>query len=517
MPSLDPGFTTHTNCAITPHIGAPAYFAALKSRIDALTGASGDFILIAGWWLRRDVSLGGTTLTDLLIAKARAGVDVRVLGWVMPPSILQNSRAQAAPPLRGIFNLNGDTMTFVNTLRAEPHLAEKAVLNILAHPAGAVHTKMAVVGSAAHATGFTGGIDLLATRLPPSWHDVEAQVDGPAVQGLYDTFRAMWNEVRRRSPVSLRAGGVSCQSHNAPSSGGSFSAGSPGGMPDLPARTLTSSSSGHARVQSVRTFPRMRFGSAGVVASMGGASVPTNDPLSFAPSGLFEIRSAWERGISGAQTYIYIEDQGFTSTEVFGWVNAAVKASETLQVVLLTGLFDPNDDPNNDTAKFFRVAVNNHLITGLNAAQLARVGVFSHQTKTIHSKTTIVDDTWAIVGSANSMRRSLYTDVEHAVAYQDDGGSIATYRMTLWGVHQQASVPTVQAGLSRWFSLPFQGSGPTPPHGIVRLRLPLAATTLTADEQVIYDEVMDADSRQEWGTRLLSLFMRQAGVGSLSP
>ncbi|MVN86456.1 hypothetical protein GO986_06725 [Deinococcus sp. HMF7620] len=516
MPSLDSSFTTHSGCTITPHIGGPPYFAALKAKIDALTGAAGDFIYIAGWWLQAGTNLGGTPLADLLKAKARAGVDVRVLGWVMAPSILQNSRAQAAPQLRSILGLNGNTMSFVNALRAEPNLADKAVLNILAHPAGAVHMKMAIVGSSASATAFTGGIDLLNSRLLPSWHDVEAQVDGPAVQGLHDTFRLMWNEVRGRSPVSLTAGGVTCTSHTAPSGGGSLS-GAPAGMPDLPARTLTTATGGQSRTQSLRTFPKMRFGSVGGIASLGGASIPSNDPLSFAPGGLFEIRSAWEKGIQGAQTYIYMEDQGFTSGEVFDWVNAAVKANDTVRVVILTGLFDPNDDPNNDTAKFFRVAVNTHLLAGLSAAQSARVGVFSHLTKTIHTKSTIVDDAWAIIGSANAMRRSLYTDLEHSVAYMDGAGAIARYREALWGVHLQQSAPDVQAGLTAWFSLPFQAPGPPPPLGIVRLRLPLPATTLSAQEQIIYDEVMDADSRQEWGTQLLRLFMQQAGAGSFAP
>lgn len=516
MPSLDSSLTIHSGCAITPHIGGPPYFAALRAKIDALTGAAGDFIYVTGWWMRADTTLGGTTIADLLMAKARAGVDVRVMGWVMAPSILQNSQAQAAPQLRSILGLNGDTMTLINTLRAEPRLAEKAVLNILAHPAGAVHMKMAIVGSGSTATAFTGGIDLLNSRLRSDWHDVEAQIDGPAVQGLFDTFRLMWNEVRGRTPVSLTALRVSCTSHVAASSGGSSSPGTPG-MPDLPPRTLTTSSSGHSHAQSLRTFPKMRFGSVGVVASLGGASIPSNDPLSFAPNGLFEIRTAWERGIQGAQTYIYIEDQGFTSAELFDWVNAAVKASETLKVVMLTGLFDPNDDPNNDTSKFFKLAVNNHLIVGLNAAQLARIGVFSHLTKTIHTKSTIVDDSWAIIGSANAMRRSLYTDMEHSVAYTDDSGAISSYRADLWGVHQQRSAPDVQTGLSGWFSLPFQGAGPTPLLGIVRLRLPMPAATLSAEEQVMYDEVMDADSRQEWGTRLIRMYMQQHGAGSFAP
>lgn len=504
MPSLDPAFPTHAGCSVLPLIGGPAYFTAIKAKIDALTGAAGDFIYLTGWWLDPNFSLGGgTRLTDLLIAKARAGVDVRVMGWVLAPSVLQNSQAQSAPQLRSILGLNGQTMSFINALRGEPLLSAKAVLNILAHPAGAVHTKMAVVGNAATVTAFTGGLDFQQARHQPMWHDVQTQVAGPAVQGVFDTFRLMWTEVRGRPPVSLSAGGVSAVSHTL------F-------MPDLPARTLPGGGSGTARVQSVRTFPQMRFSSVGSVASLGGASIPTNTPLSFATSGLFEIKAAWQSGITGAQTYIYIEDQGFSSREVFDWINAAVKASPTVKVVVLAGRVDPNDDVNSGTDKFFRIAVNNHLLAGLNAAQIERVGVFSHQTKVIHAKTTIVDDSWAIVGSANAMRRSLYTDVEHSLAYMDDGGSVTAYRTELWGVHLQRTAPTPAGGLSGWFSLPYPG--PDPAHfDIRRLRLPLPAATLTAEEQVMYDQVMDADSRQEWGGPLIDFYMRQYGVGSFSP
>lgn len=507
--SPPPAVTTHQGCQVIPHIHGRSYFAALKSRINALgtNGVANQFIYIAGWWLDPAFSLDGASgvrLVDLLIQKARAGVDVRVLGWVLAPEVLQSSLTQGARDAEGMLNLNRLTMEFINGLRAEPALANKACLNILSHPAGAVHLKMAIVGTPSQAVGFTGGLDFRGDRHNSNWHDVQAQVSGPALQGLYDTYRQMWNEIRGRPTVRLSASGMSCDSHRS-------------GMPDLPAQTVTGAA-GSLHVQSLRTLPRFRFSPSVSLGSSLGLGLPTNTPLSYAPNGLFEIKEAWQRGIGAAQKYIYIEDQGFWSREVFDWINAAVRANDQLRVVLLGGQADPNDRPSSLPEKLFRVAVNNHLIRGLNAAQLARVGLFSHEVKTIHTKSTIVDDLWAIVGSANCMRRSLYTDFEHSVAYMDpDSRLVAEYRRDLWGVHLGEGIPDLNTGLGRWFAIPFRGAGPVGPTNIVRLRLPLPATTLTVDEQAIYDQISDPDSREAWGGALVDMYMRQHGVGSMSP
>lgn len=507
MPSLDSSITTHPNCDITPLITGPAYFAALKAKIDALgtNGAGEPFIYLAGWLFSPTFPLAaGTQLTDLLTQKARAGVDVRVLAWVMAPEMLRNPRVQSAPDTQSMLRLNASTMRFINALRTEPALANKACLNILSHPAGAVHFKMAVVGSANDATGFTGGVDFEELRRDPIWHDVQAQVNGPVVQELFNAYRQMWNEVRGRSTVRLTASGVTCDSHTS-------------GTPDLPSRTITSPSSGHLRVQSVRTIPLMRFSSTPLLASLGGESIPANRPVSFAPSGLFEVKRAWESGIRGAQTYIYMEDQGYTSTEVFDWVNGAIKANDQLQVILLAGRGDPQDPPHGLNEEFFRIAINDHLLAGLGAGQIDRVGLFSHHTKVIHTKTTIVDDSWAIIGSANCMRRSLYTDFEHSVAYMDDDdNAVGAYRADLWGHHLQRSFISLDAALQAWFAIPYPTPGTPPSFGLSRVRLPLPTASLNADERVLYDQVFDVDSRQEWGGPLIQLFMKQHGVGSLS-
>jgi hypothetical protein len=173
MPSLDPAIAKiYDNCELKHHIGGLNYFAALKRKIDTLgTGdTSSQFIYMAGWRFQPAFTLDGRTrLVDMLIAKAKAGVDVRVLGWVLAPSIYANDRMAGASELADLMDTNAETMEFMNLLRAEPRLADKACLNILCHPAGAIHMKVALVGSAAGVTAFTGGIDCGVRRLKPEW------------------------------------------------------------------------------------------------------------------------------------------------------------------------------------------------------------------------------------------------------------------------------------------------------------------------------------------------------------
>jgi phosphatidylserine/phosphatidylglycerophosphate/cardiolipin synthase-like enzyme len=507
-----------TGCEVLPMIDGPNYFNDLKSEINRLgTGeTAGQFIYIAGWWCAKDFSLDGASaaskLADVLKAKSRAGVDVRVLGWVLAPEVMQSPQVQSNAGISSIVGLNGDTMSFVQRLQAEPSLANKACLNILAHPAGAAHLKMAVVGTSTQAIGFTGGLDLQQGRFSSGWRDVQTRLTGPAAQNFFDAFRAMWNEVRGRSPVTLTA-----PSSQTPGSPPVTVTSHTSSMPDLPARTIASSSPSRMHVQPARTLPRFNFAS---LASLSG-QLPRNSPLSFAPTGLVEVSTIWEKAIKAAQEYIYIEDQAFYSREVFDWVNTAIKANSELKVVLLTGGADPFDTPNATMVKFLSIAVNNHLLAGLSTAQRDRIGLFHHRSTFIHSKTSIIDDQWAIIGSANSMRRSLYTDFEHSIAFMDENGNaVPNYRATLWGTYFQATIPTVSGGLSRWFSIPFRGSGGTPPLPIIpidRLRLPLTAATLTADEQALFDEIYDCDSRDPWGDDLMGLVMRQAGTGMLSP
>ncbi|KAB2390020.1 phospholipase D family protein [Actinomadura montaniterrae] len=522
VPPSQPLPATFKGCEVTPLIDGTTYFDELKKQLAKLgVGSPAEnaqqFIYIAGWDLHlmggkilpapgssgtytplvelaKPFSLDGPALpdqlNDLLKAKARAGVDVRILGWasfaIMADNYVQSKGVEHG--LANIRNVNLATLTAVMDLRTEPKLAEKAWVNILTHSAGSAHTKLVVLGSSTSAMGFTGGIDFVGDRHgsqphpAKQWHDVQAKVEGPAVQAMFDFFRAMWNEVRGRKVKPFRVGFAGLDSHTP-------------GSPELAPRTLVTPSQAKHHVQSLRTLPQFNYKSSN--------RLPENDKISFAPSGVFEVRTAWLKAIKAADRYIYIEDQGFWSIELMSRLHDAVQAKPDLKVILVVGVADPNDPV---FPPYGLVALTQGLLKGLTPAQRGQVAMFTRNV-IVHTKSTIVDDHWAIIGSANAFRRSLYTDIEHSVAVLDEEDSLVqVYRVELWSdsfelpFADQPLIVNIDKALNVWnpaWGTP--GSGVTLPAGIKPVVLPTAEKTLTANEQERYDMFADVDSRDEWG------------------
>lgn len=494
-----------TQNKVTPLINGSTYFTELKSRLNALDTSRNAFFYIHGWWFSSAFSLDGASspnsIVDLLKQKSADGVDVRVMGWVSAPEVM-GSRilASMGSDPTGIMGLNNDTMMFIRDLRAEPTLQHKAICNILTHPAGAAHLKMCVMGDDTQAFAYTGGIDLYPNRHDRSWEDVQLKTEGPGARGVFNYYRDLWEEIRGRNVVSLvnpAPGGITLNSHST-------------SMPTLAARTIGTATSEKIHVQSGRTLPQYRFASGPIDRAI----VPTNTPLSFAPNGMFGIKEMWHKGISGGDKYIYIEDQAFWSAEVSQWLNTRIKAENDLKIILHTGRWDPNDRANPLNTKLRVVAINTHLLAGLSASQLNRICFVSNQAKTIHAKTTIVDDAWSLIGSANYMRRSLYSDFENSYGIMDeDGLAVGSYRQNLWDFHFGAAEPDVDRAIARWFALPTGAAGP---NNLRRIVMPFTpAQSLTAEEQTMVDEIQDFDSRNVWGSNLMSL-AAQAGTAIIS-
>ncbi|HMG61587.1 MAG TPA: phospholipase D-like domain-containing protein, partial [Streptosporangiaceae bacterium] len=112
-----------------------------------------------------------------------------------------------------------------------------------------------------------------------------------------------------------------------------------------------------------------------------------------------------------------------------------LRAKPDLKVILLHG-GDPADQKSGDLPE----AINRHLIPGLSEEKkfthsgIKGVEFWAWSGVTVHCKVTIIDDVFCIVGSANAMRRSLYTDVELSVAILDSTGSglVSRLRRDLW-------------------------------------------------------------------------------------
>jgi phosphatidylserine/phosphatidylglycerophosphate/cardiolipin synthase-like enzyme len=362
----------------------------------------------------------------------------------------------------------------------------------IGHLLGAMHLKMVVAHDGTKPWAFIGGIDFVPNRVagemhPGSedWHDMAVAVDGPAVQVFYDLFRNLW-DTQKASPVqSFLVNGRKINSVEPATTT----------IPLRPA--LPAIGSGRHRVQVARTLPQYNFRL--IKPSYGTTALP------FAPNGAFEVKVALRKAISAATQYVYIEDQSFWSQEVMDWLKARLQSHPTVKVILLTGAPDPSDPPNDGPLV---EAINGHLLgvgspTPLIASQIARIGLFVRKNIIVHAKVTIIDDHWLFAGSANCMRRSLYTDGELSVATLDENDQLAKQvRVDLWGGHfgkspgsQRNSLRELNRALNVWNSA-WGAARPYPlPSARIDTRplpLPPAAVPFNLAEY----QVSDADSRQ---------------------
>jgi len=488
----------HLQNEVEPMLMGPRYFARLKAAITALPATGNPVIYLAGWWFTPLFSLdqqsGGALITTLLKDKARAGVDVRVMGWVLAPELMSSTLVQtnAAEAYRTSYG----TMRFIKELRAEPRMADRALCNTLSHPAGGVHVKMAIVGNDDQMTAFTGGIDLVNDRHDPIWRDVQARMTGPAAQGAFDYFRAMWNEVQSRvvAPLSFSVtfGG---SAHSIALDNRTT------GVTAIAARTVGTATAARIHAQSLRTVPQFNFPPL--------LPLPSNQPVSFAPDGAFEVDRGWRAAIAAAQTYYYVEDQMLSSTPLCDALNDRLRADDDFRVILVTGRFDPNDAPNDIFAWIRARALNFHLLRALDAGQKARVGIFNHSTKVVHSKIAIADDLWAFVGSPNFSVRSQFTDFEHGYGFMDEAGAaVPAFRQLLWDDILGAPQPDMAAAVQRWFDIPVGGT-----LGVLqRISSPIASPGIDQMEELAADALFEVDSRQSWGSDMFSILV--AGIGS---
>ena len=199
-------------------------------------------------------------------------------------------------------------------------------------------------------------------------------------------------------------------------------------------------------------------------------------------SSRMEILHACLDGIARARSLIYVEHQYLSARPVVDALTAAVAKNRDLEVVIVL-----NQNP--DVTAYRRWQNDRLKKSGL--LEHDRVGVFSLWTTEasaqrivavnqvfVHSKVLVVDDSWAMVGSANLDGVSLYAygddfagplarrlfrnvrnfDVNVVIRDGIDGvalrGTIAALRTRLWSEHLGASQRALQARPSGgWLSL----------------------------------------------------------------
>lgn len=527
-----------TGSRVTPLLDGAEYAQALAAALDQVGNHTDpadnarQLILVAGWWLglargrlwldrsypfgipRAQLADGppfcldpwpdpaqtpfeqapdaSSALLDRLIAKARAGVDVRVLGWVS--SAIRYRRLARLVGAGHIVAVNTLTLRSIAALRAEPAIGSRALPNLIAHPAGSTHSKIVLVCDGTSTVAFAGGLDLEYSRWArtdhtgqQTWHDVVAKIDGPAVQSVYDHFKSMWDANQSRPPTRVPFDDRSMTSV-------------PFDTPDLPARAIPTASFPEASeagdatggapgidVQALETLPAARH--------KAGTWLPRNHPFPEAPQGQFTYRNALASAIHNAKRYVYAEDQLFWSTEFMDWLNKALRDQPELRAIfILSGAVDPNDPPLPYDV-YLSQAINHHLLTDLTAEQAARVHAFRRIGLTVHAKTVLVDDETTFIGSMNLGTRSFYTDIEFGVSVTDRTAAWGqAYRRRLWEHHlgEKGAAHDLDDALNVWV-------GTTETDKLRRLDLPLPEPPFTPRARRIYEAIHDPDSRRPWG------------------
>jgi phosphatidylserine/phosphatidylglycerophosphate/cardiolipin synthase-like enzyme len=352
-------------------------------------------------------------VTNVLSRAVSKGIDVRVLLWDTYPL-----PSQPTPNPKNV-------QDFLESLGMRCLLddSHKGLLN---HPLMAHHQKTAVVDSR---LAFVGGIDMMVenngdfdrwdtkghpyhTPLRPgkegqmthNWHDVHVLFEGPAVADVERNFRQRWNalvELHQQDPSLLLPE-------------------PPSQLPEVTTNTHHPTIPGNAaRVQVTRTIPKGIY--------------------SFAPEdGIATILETYQRAFAQAKRFIYIENQYLWRRTFLGFENPGLGLPHPDMEQLLQLLADAvargvvvtlvlPDNPNvgreftDDGLNFLWELAPHAVATGalkayMLGSSLQQQDQTFYRSIYVHAKTTIVDDAWLTLGSANLNNRGMRDDNEMNVA-----------------------------------------------------------------------------------------------------
>ena len=372
------------------------YYRTLRRALDA--APSDALVLFTDWRGDPDELLDGpgTAVVDVLRSAASRGVRIKGLIWRSHPDKTRFSEEE-----------NHDLAAEVNDAGGEVLLDERV------RRAGSHHQKLFVVmhpSEPARDVAFVGGIDLCHGRNDddthqgdpqrvkmdprfgptPAWHDLQAQIHGPAVAEIADTFRERWND-----PTPLRSRIRPLRKpdpHPRKDLLGSFRCED---SPDVAPGTQS--------VQVLRTYPAKR------------------PRYPFAPDGERSIARAYLKAFRRARRLIYIEDQYLWSMSAAVALGQALHDHPELRLVVVVPRYPDEDSrlsgPPNRIAQI-------NVIRHLKAIGGPRFAVYDLETERfpiyVHAKICIIDDVWMTIGSDNLNRRSWTHDSELSCAVLDE-------------------------------------------------------------------------------------------------
>src|SRR5450631_4707164 len=388
-----------TGNLVVPLVDGRTYFARLCAELEAT--AAGDqvyFLDFRGDFTER-LAGPGSEVGEVLGRAAHRGVHVFGLLWRSQPNILKQSEAANAEFVRRIDQDGGQVLLDARTRRAGSHHQKLVVIR---HP-----------GSPVRDVAFVGGIDLGLSRnddsehpgdsqvmeFPaaygprPPWHDIQAEVSGPAVHDLEHTFRERWyGSSVLDLPSPLR------QLYDR-----AYHMGAMTSRPLPEPLAADEARRGTHAVQVLRTYPaRVRR-------------------YPFAPLGERSIAHAYRKVFTRARCLVYLEDQYLWSRPVAHVIASALRDNPDLHVIAVV---PRHPDKDGAVTHVPSVLGQHDVMRACAAAGGERFAVFdleNHQGTPVyvHAKVVVVDDVWAMVGSDNLNRRSWSHDSELSIAVLD--------------------------------------------------------------------------------------------------
>ena len=456
------GGSAHEGNTVTPLVGGPATFQSVYEAISTATKI-GHYIYLLGWWVDLDVPLsnaatptsGGQQRPDTLraiFAKAvTQGVQVRVIAWDQWSDSTNkksigwlNKLADSMPKSKrdgvdcaGI--LDGRTLpagsrhrpSGIETL-APSNFLENLFPGADNVPLGSHHQKIVLVRGGQGLIGFCGGVDVNIDRIANPENrpgnpqqDVHCRLVGPATSELMSVFVKRWNAFPDHPAAGKRA---------------------LRGINDLLPRKDDKPGLQFVKIASnihvVKSYPKKNYYSI---------------ERSIAPLLIDAIQRA--------NAFIYIEDQYLGGLDVARAIKArlgrlqhvlfvvpapsiepifAPKRQEFLNILGYTG------KPGSKVRAYYRISRGK-----------SKFGPLTY----IHSKSWIVDDVFAVVGSANVNRRGWGFDSESIAAVLDESpvpgnpSFAQSLRMQLWAMHLGLDASKLAHGwapsvMRLWDSLP---------------------------------------------------------------
>jgi phosphatidylserine/phosphatidylglycerophosphate/cardiolipin synthase-like enzyme len=408
---------------VTPLVGGLETFAAMGDAIQTATG-KGHYIYMLNWYMDLDVPLGGSTLRQLILVALNYRVQVRAMLWDQP--LFQNNAENDYLNAVSIIPDNeedeedqkeSEDQTYI---RRNPDIDCASILDNNTLHFGAHHQKILIVKGSSGLVAFCGGIDFNLNRIlhrdsdPGSpLHDVHCKIEGPAAWDLLQIFVDRWND-HPQNPLPEVAPLLATASDPLPAPAGDH------------------------YVQIGRTFGN---GS----NHMGIRS--DSSRYSFAPHGEQTCRSIIFTAIAQAREFIYVEDQ------YLQYPNASTFLAGMLPYIKKLIILIPHPGLSDYAGVW---ASQKAFVENLGGGPKIAVcylkepwakpnpknvadGTFGTY---VHSKTWIIDDKFAVIGSANCNTRGYTHDSEVVAGIYDESRDTPctlhlahALRMRLWAKH----------------------------------------------------------------------------------